>query len=88
MTSDTVILELSNPQLGLDALRRPAHGQPHSLMTLFRLNNEGTEAVKTPVRLGRSSVNTIEVIEGLEQGDRVILSDMSRWAGFDTIRLN
>ena len=57
-------------------------------MTLFRLDNERTEAVKIPVRLGRSSVNTIAVIEGLEQGDRVILSDVSRWAGFDRIRLN
>ncbi len=67
---------------------RPGHGQADSLITLFKLVKEGTEAVRVQVRLGRSSVSTIEVVEGLSQGDRVILSDMSRWDEYDRIRLN
>ncbi|MFQ5738641.1 MAG: efflux RND transporter periplasmic adaptor subunit [Acidobacteriota bacterium] len=67
---------------------RPAHGQSDSLISLFKLVREGEEAVRVQVRLGRSSVNTIEVLEGLREDDRVILSDMSRWDGEDRIRLN
>lgn len=67
---------------------RPAHGQADSLISLFKLVKEGSEAVRVQVRLGRSSVNTIEVQEGLAQGDRVILSDLSRFDKSDRVRLN
>ncbi len=67
---------------------RPAHGQSDSLISLFKLVKEGTEATRVQVKLGRSSVNTIEVVEGLQEHDKVILSDMSRWENYDRIRLN
>lgn len=67
---------------------RPAFGQPDSLVGLFRLAPDGKEASRTQVRLGRSSVNTIEIVDGLEVGDRVILSDMSNWDQYDRVRLN
>ena len=66
---------------------RPAFGQEQSTVGLFRLQPDGT-AARTPVTLGRSSVNTVEVRSGLVVGDQVILSDMSAWDGFDRIRLN
>ncbi|HXH07538.1 MAG TPA: HlyD family efflux transporter periplasmic adaptor subunit [Vicinamibacterales bacterium] len=66
---------------------RPAFGQEHSTISLFRLVSD-SEAVRVRVRLGRASVNTIEVLEGLAPGDRVILSDMSQWDAYDRIRLN
>ena len=66
---------------------RPAYGQEHSTVGMFKVQQEG-EAVRTQVKLGRSSVNTIEVIEGLQLGDQVILSDMSTWDAFDRVRLN
>jgi len=55
---------------------------------LFKLDPNGLYAIRTPVHLGRSSVNTIEVISGLKPGDRVILSDTSQWDEHDRIRLN
>ena len=67
---------------------RPAYGQAESTIGLFKLLDDGETAVRTQVRLGRSSVNTIEVIEGLEEGDQVILSDTSAWDAYDRIRLN
>jgi HlyD family secretion protein len=67
---------------------RPAQGQPDSLVGLFRLSEGTSEASRVKVRLGRASVNTIEVVEGLQQGDQVILSDTSAWDAFDRIRLN
>jgi HlyD family secretion protein len=66
---------------------RPAFGQENSTVGLFKLV-EGGEAVRATVRLGRSSVNTIEVLEGLQAGDQVVLSDMSAWDAFDRVRLN
>lgn len=66
---------------------RPAQGQPDSMVGLFRLG-EGTEASRVKVKLGRASVNTIEIVEGLKEGDQVILSDTSAWDAFDRIRLN
>jgi len=66
---------------------RPAFGQPSSTVGLFKLTNKGKEAVRAQVKLGRASVNTIEILGGLNVGDEVILSDMSRWDGFDRIRL-
>jgi HlyD family secretion protein len=67
---------------------RPAFGQEKSTVTLFRLMEEGKGAVRVQVKLGRSSVNTIEILEGLRVGDQVILSDMSAWDAYDRIRLN
>jgi HlyD family secretion protein len=67
---------------------RPVFGQPNSQITLFKLDPDGRGAVRVPVKLGRSSVNTIEIVEGLNVGDRVILSDMSAWDAHNRIRLN
>lgn len=67
---------------------RPAFGQERSLVGLFKLVEGGNDAVRVQVRLGRSSVNTIEIVDGLQPGDRVILSDMSAWDAHDRIRLN
>lgn len=65
---------------------RPAFGQEQSTVGLFRLNADG-EATRAQVQLGRSSVNTIEVLGGLAEGDQVVLSDMSAWDQFERIRL-
>ena len=67
---------------------RPAFGQERSTVNIFKLDSDGVYAVRTPVQLGRSSVNTIEIISGLVPGDRVILSDMSQQDANDRIRLN
>ena len=66
---------------------RPAFGQEKAKVSLFKLSADGTTASLIPVELGRSSVNTIEVIRGLNAGDRVVLSDMSMWDGYDRLRL-
>ena len=66
---------------------RPVHGQSDSTVGLFKLNEDGSEATRVNVKLGRSSVNTIEILDGLKVGDKVILSDMSAWDNFDRIRL-
>ena len=66
---------------------RPAYGQAGSTIGLFKLLEDGETAVRAQVRLGRSSVNTIEVIQGLNEGDQVILSDTSAWDAYDRIRL-
>ncbi|MBM3778180.1 MAG: HlyD family efflux transporter periplasmic adaptor subunit [Acidimicrobiia bacterium] len=65
---------------------RPAFGQEESLVGLFKLQANG-EARRVQVRLGRSSVNTVEVLSGLTPGDQVVLSDMSQWDEFDRVRL-
>jgi HlyD family secretion protein len=67
---------------------RPAFGSEKSTITLFRLDPEGKGAVRVPVKVGSVSVNAIQVIEGLHQGDTVILSDMSRYDTTDRIRLD
>ncbi len=67
---------------------RPVQGQADSLITLFKLEPDGKEAVRVQVKLGRSSVSTIEIREGLKPGDQVILSDMSAQDTFNRIRLN
>ena len=67
---------------------RPVFGQELSVVSLFKLDPESDDAVRTRVSLGRSSVNTIEVLEGLQPGDQVVLSDMSQWDAFDRVRLN
>jgi HlyD family secretion protein len=66
---------------------RPSFGQPGNTILMFRVSADGGEAFRVPVRLGRASVNTIEIREGLEAGDRVILSDNSAIEGQDCIRL-
>jgi HlyD family secretion protein len=67
---------------------RPVHGQSDSTIGLFKIIDDGSDAVRVNVKLGRSSVNTIEILDGLKVGDKVILSDMSAWDAFDRIRLN
>ncbi len=66
---------------------RPTYGQPNSLVGLFKVVEDGNAAVRVRVRLGRASVNTIEIIEGLIEGDEVIVSDMSTWDEYDRVRL-
>ncbi|MBI3885076.1 MAG: HlyD family efflux transporter periplasmic adaptor subunit, partial [Opitutae bacterium] len=67
---------------------RPAFGQEKSTVGIFKLVPGTDDAVRVQVQLGRSSVNTIEIVKGLLPGDRVILSDMSQWDANDRIRLN
>jgi HlyD family secretion protein len=66
---------------------RPVHGPSDSTIGIFKLVDDGAEAERVNVKLGRSSVNTIEIVQGLAVGDKVILSDMSAWDNFDRIRL-
>ena len=66
---------------------RPAFGQEKAQVGLFRVVEDGDEAVRVKVRLGKSSVNTVEILEGLKPGDKVILSDMSAWDAYDRVRL-
>jgi multidrug resistance efflux pump len=67
---------------------RPAYGQAESQVGLFKLEPNGKEAVRVSVRLGRSSVNEIEIVNGLQPGDVVILSDLSQYDSSDRIRIN
>jgi HlyD family secretion protein len=67
---------------------RPAFGQENSTVMLFKLTGDTGEAQRVQVKLGRSSVNQIEIVEGLQPGDQVILSDMSAQDAYDRIRLN
>ena len=67
---------------------RPAFGQEHATTNIFRLESDGSHASRVQVQLGRSSVNTIEIVKGLVPGDQVILSDMSQWDANDRVRLN
>jgi hypothetical protein len=66
---------------------RPAYGQPNSTIGMFKLVEGGRYAVRVQVQVGRSSVNAIEILQGLEPGDAVILSDMTRWDSADRVRL-
>jgi len=66
---------------------RPVNGAQNATLDLFKIINNGAEAVRTHVKLGRASVNTIEILDGLKEGDKVILSDMSSVAHADRIRL-
>jgi len=67
---------------------RPAFGQENNTVSIFKLVSGSSEAVRTPVKLGRSSVNSIEIVNGLQPGDQVILSDTSTWDAHERIRLN
>ena len=66
---------------------RPALGNEDSTLNLFRVDADGKGATRVPVKVGRASVNEIQVLDGLREGDTVILSDMSRWDSVDRIRL-
>jgi hypothetical protein len=66
---------------------RPVHGASQSTISLFKLTPDSSEATRVNVKLGRSSVNTVEILQGLQVGDRVILSDMSQWDNYDRVRL-
>jgi RND family efflux transporter MFP subunit len=66
---------------------RPALGNENSTLSLFKVDSDGKGATRVPVKVGRASVNSIQVLEGLKEGDTVILSDMSRWDNVDRIRL-
>jgi HlyD family secretion protein len=66
---------------------RPVHGDPETTVGLFKLTDGGDEAVRVPVALGRASVNTVEILKGLNVGDRVILSDMSAYDNDDRVEL-
>jgi HlyD family secretion protein len=67
---------------------RPAFGQEQSTVGLFKLDPDGDEATRVTVKLGKSSVNTVQILDGLQPGDKVILSDMSAWDAVDRVRLN
>ncbi|MDY7092820.1 MAG: HlyD family efflux transporter periplasmic adaptor subunit [Acidobacteriota bacterium] len=89
----------ARPQLSVDGtieierlddvlyVQRPAYGQANSKIGLFKLVDDGGRAVRTQVELGRSSVSTFEIVSGLEEGDRVILSDTSAYDDEDRLRL-
>jgi HlyD family secretion protein len=81
----TIDLERMNDVLYVG---RPAFGNENSTISLFKLDATGKYAVRVPVKVGRASVNAIQVLNGLHEGDTVILSDMSRWDNVDRVRLN
>ena len=66
---------------------RPVQGQPDSTVGLFKLTEGGRIAVRVPVKLGRTSVSSVEIVQGLEVGDQVILSDMSAWDAYQRVKL-
>ena len=68
-------------------LGRPVQSQENTTIGLYRIEADGKHASRVAVDLGRSSVDTIEIVEGLDEGDRVILSDTSRWDDNERIRL-
>ena len=80
----TIELERLNDVLFIG---RPAFGQEQSTVGCSRSMPDGTGATRVQVKLGRTSVNTVEVVAGLDVGDKVILSDMSAWDAFDRVRL-
>jgi HlyD family secretion protein len=67
---------------------RPVQAQPESLVSLFKVTESGRTATRVQVKLGRGSVSTIEILQGLQIGETVILSDMSQWDAFEHVRLN
>ncbi len=66
---------------------RPSFGQEQGSVGMFKVSADGKEAVRVTVKLGRNSVNTVEILEGLQPGDKVILSDMSQYDAFERVRL-
>jgi HlyD family secretion protein len=100
VTFDGPLSEGARPDLSVDGtveierlddvlyVGRPVNGQSNSTVSLFRLEDEGAGAARAQVKLGRSSVSTIEIVDGLQVGDQVILSDTSAWDAYDRIQLN
>ena len=80
----TIELERLNDVLHIG---RPAYGRPNSAVDLFKIVEDGRAAVRVPVQLGRTSVNTVEIVSGLRKGDLVILSDVSKGDSVDRVRL-
>jgi HlyD family secretion protein len=68
-------------------VERPVHGEANSTVGIFKVIDDGKEASRVQVQLGRTSVNTVEIVKGLEIGDKVILSDMSAWDNYDRVQL-
>lgn len=66
---------------------RPVQGQADSTLGLFKVMADGREAVRVPVKLGRCSVSTVEILSGLQAGEKVVLSDMSQWDAVNRVRL-
>jgi hypothetical protein len=66
---------------------RPVYGQADSTVSLFRLAPDGVHAERVRVQLGCCSVDRVEVMDGLCEGDQIVLSDMSRWDAYDRVRL-
>ena len=66
---------------------RPAFGNPNSTISLFKIDPDGKTATRVPVKVGKASVTQIQILDGLKEGDRVILSDMSRYDNTDKVRL-
>lgn len=81
----TIDLERMNDVLYVG---RPSLGNENSTLSLFRVDADGKTATRLPVKVGRASVEDIQVLEGLKEGDTVILSDMSRYDNVDHIRLD
>src|SRR5690606_18892150 len=73
---------------GPPTCRHPAYRQPSSTISLFKLVDDGRYAVRVPVEIGRTSVNAVEIVQGLVPGDEVVLSDTSAYDDYDRIRLN
>ena len=67
---------------------KPVNGSPESTAGLFKIVENGKAAVRVPVKLGRASVSTIEVVDGLEVGDQILLNDMTTWDNHNRVRLN
>ena len=80
----TIELERLNDVLYMG---RPAFGQEQSVVGLFKIQADGVSGERVQVKLGKSSVNTVEILSGLKVGDQVILSDMSAYDAYDRIRL-
>lgn len=80
----TIELERLNDVLYMG---RPAFGQEQSVVGLFKILSDGVNAERVQVKLGRSSVNTMEILSGLKVGEQVILSDMSAYDAYDRVRL-
>jgi HlyD family secretion protein len=72
----------------VDQVDRPLFAVEDMTIDLFRVDESGEFAVRVPVRIGRASVRTVEILEGLQPGDEVILNDMSKWDDHDRIRID
>jgi len=69
-------------------IQRPVHGEPNSTVGLFKVLNQGSDAERVQVKLGRGSVSTMEVVGGLKEGDVVLLNDMSQYDNVDRIQFS